>query len=141
MLSAAGLRQQDFRQSGDLLRRRVPEEQAGFEHFQLNDTPAVVRVSKEVNPRVGPAARGSGHGPLGDVQDLWRGCPWLVFGAKVILDPVVPGDRNLLHAMGRFPAPIQQGIFAFDHDGGAKRLQQDLVKVLKQGFRVLAGLR
>ena len=91
LLSAAGLRQQDLGQSINLLEGSVPEEQAGFEHFQLNDAPAVVGVSKEVDPGVGPRSWSDGDGPLGDIQDLWRRCPSLVFRAKIILNPVIPG--------------------------------------------------
>lgn len=139
LLSAAGSRQQDFGQSGDLLRGGVPEEQTGFKHFQLDHTPAVVGVSKEVDPSVGPPSRRDRNGPLGDVQDFWGRRPGFVLGAKIILNPVIARHRNFLYAMGRLSAPIEHGVFAFDHHAGTKRLQQHFIKGLEQGFGVLAG--
>ena len=139
LLSAAGLRQQDLGQSINLLEWSVPEEQAGFEHFQLNDAPAVVGVSKEVDPGVGPRSWSDGDGPLGDIQDLWRRCPRLVFRAKIILNPVIPRHWNFLHAVGWGSAPIQHREFTFDHDVGAKGLQKHLVHRLEQRGGVLLG--
>ncbi len=87
MLSAACLRQQNISQPGDLFRGRVPKEQTWFEHFQFDHAPAVFWVPQQVNPSVSPPTRGDGHGSMGDVQDLWRGLPRLVFRTKIILNP------------------------------------------------------
>ena len=58
----------------------MPEEQAGFKHFQLNDTPTVVGVSKEVDPGVGPCSRGDGQWPAQryprPLAEVSRACLW-----------------------------------------------------------------